>query len=155
APAGISCGSTCAASFPPGTSVTLTATPQPGSIFTGWSSPCTGVGTCRVTLSTARTVTATFQLPPADLVTASVNQTVFATGQTIVGSIALKNPGLPITVDLFAGVLLPDGDTIIFFTPGGAVLGRRSDPSTFRPIAAGLSLAQPRTETDPLFSHTW
>ncbi|MBI2674011.1 MAG: hypothetical protein HYX23_01890 [Candidatus Zambryskibacteria bacterium] len=35
-PAGINCGSTCAASFPNGTSVTLTATPSAGSVFTKW-----------------------------------------------------------------------------------------------------------------------
>jgi len=35
-PAGIDCGSICAASFPDGTSVTLTATPAVGSTFTKW-----------------------------------------------------------------------------------------------------------------------
>jgi len=35
-PAGINCGSTCAASFPNGASVTLTATPAVGSTFTKW-----------------------------------------------------------------------------------------------------------------------
>jgi len=36
APAGISCGTTCSATFAAGTSVTLTATPAAGSVFTGW-----------------------------------------------------------------------------------------------------------------------
>src|SRR5439155_65795 len=36
-PAGISCGTTCSASFTSGTMVTLTAAPAAGSTFTGWS----------------------------------------------------------------------------------------------------------------------
>jgi hypothetical protein len=41
--------------------VTLTASPAPGSTFTGWSgSGCSGAGTCRVTMNSDTTVTATF-----------------------------------------------------------------------------------------------
>lgn len=59
-PAGINCGSTCDFDFNSGTSVTLTATPAQGSTFSGWSGECTGTSTCSVTMSAARTVTATF-----------------------------------------------------------------------------------------------
>src|SRR5262249_3679998 len=37
APAGITCGVTCSATFPSGSSVVLTATPAAGSVFSGWS----------------------------------------------------------------------------------------------------------------------
>jgi PKD repeat protein len=65
-PGGIGCGSGCQASFGPGTVVTLTATPDAGSLFAGWSGDCSGTGGCRVTMSQARSVTATFapNLPP-------------------------------------------------------------------------------------------
>jgi hypothetical protein len=73
-PAGINCGTTCAASFPTGSGVTLTATAAPGSTFVGWMvGPCTGTQPCPVTMSTAQTVVAQFDLLP-DLVTLSVNK---------------------------------------------------------------------------------
>ncbi len=60
-PAGISCPGTCAFSFGSGTLVTLTATPGSNGTFTGWSgSGCAGTGTCQVTMSAARSVTASF-----------------------------------------------------------------------------------------------
>ncbi len=59
-PSGVSCGSTCSASFASGTVVTLTAAPASGSTFTGWSGACTGTASCTVTMSAARSVTATF-----------------------------------------------------------------------------------------------
>src|SRR3972149_4782175 len=62
-PAGISCGMDCSEPYPNGTAVTLTATPAAGSIFGGWSGGgCTGTGSCTVTMTVARTVTATFNL---------------------------------------------------------------------------------------------
>lgn len=59
-PAGISCGATCSATFPGGTSVTLAASPTSGSVFSGWSGACAGTGTCSVSMTTSRNVTATF-----------------------------------------------------------------------------------------------
>src|SRR6266850_1851674 len=59
-PAGIDCGATCSFSFNNNTMVTLTAAPAAGSTFTSWSGACTGSGGCTVTMSAARTVTATF-----------------------------------------------------------------------------------------------
>jgi hypothetical protein len=64
-PSGISCGSTCAYYFADTTPVTLTATPNSASTFTGWSGGgCSGTGTCQLTLASATTVTATFTPKP-------------------------------------------------------------------------------------------
>ncbi len=61
---GISCGATCNASFPSGTTVTLGAFPAGDSVFAGWSGACTGnAPTCAVTTTTAQSVVATFSLP--------------------------------------------------------------------------------------------
>ncbi len=53
-------GATFSTSFVSGTSVILTATPDSGSMFAGWSGDCTGTGTCTVTMNAAKNVTALF-----------------------------------------------------------------------------------------------
>src|SRR3990170_3323449 len=58
-PAGISCGTDCSEPYPNGTAVTLTAA---GARFGGWSGGCTGIGSCTVTMTVARSVTATFNV---------------------------------------------------------------------------------------------
>jgi hypothetical protein len=68
---GINCGATCTANYNDGTLVTLTATPGSGSTFSGWSGDCSGTGTCTVTMSAARSVTATFGPPQTLTVTKS------------------------------------------------------------------------------------
>ena len=40
--------------------MTLTATPSPTSVFTGWSGACSGKGACVVAMDAAQAVTATF-----------------------------------------------------------------------------------------------
>jgi len=61
APPGIVCGATCSAVFDADVEVTLSATANPGSVFTGWSGGgCSGTGTCVVTMTVATSVTATF-----------------------------------------------------------------------------------------------
>ena len=66
-PDGVSCGATCAATFPAGASVTLTATPSAGSVFAGWGDGCAAAAAnaqCTVTLSANTAVSASFDLAP-------------------------------------------------------------------------------------------
>ena len=99
-PTGISCGGDCSEAYTNGTSVSLTATPASGSTFGGWSGACTGTGSCALSMTANRSVTATFNtdggggdcgaLPPDVTIvdTGSISsgwpqQTVFPTPQNI------------------------------------------------------------------------
>jgi hypothetical protein len=65
-PAGIACatGSTSGCNYSFSTDVILSAAASTGSLFDGWSGDCTGVGACNLTMTAARTVTATFSIIP-------------------------------------------------------------------------------------------
>ncbi len=59
-PGGINCGANCSAFFAGDSTPTLTATPNAGSVFTGWSGSCSGTGTCNLSMNGQKNVTATF-----------------------------------------------------------------------------------------------
>jgi uncharacterized repeat protein (TIGR02543 family) len=81
-PPGINCGTACSAGYIVNTVVTLTAAPDAGNTFTGWSGGCSGTGlTCNVTMDAIKSVTATFT-PPRTL---SVVKAGTGTG-TVTGS---------------------------------------------------------------------
>jgi hypothetical protein len=63
-PSGISCGADCSQSYASGTEVTLTATPATGWSFSGWGGACSGTGTCTVSMTSDRNVTAAFVQDP-------------------------------------------------------------------------------------------
>jgi hypothetical protein len=60
-PPGISCGNDCSEPYLSATSVTLTAAADGDSTFIGWQGACSGTGACSVTMSAARSVTASFR----------------------------------------------------------------------------------------------
>lgn len=60
-PAGISCGTACAAAYPVNATVTLTASANGNAVFTGWSGACSGTSlTCSVKMDANKTATANF-----------------------------------------------------------------------------------------------
>jgi uncharacterized repeat protein (TIGR01451 family) len=84
---GINCGSTCTASFPTGTDVTLQAQPDAGSVFGGWGGPCSSniiSPACDLIMNADQTITATFDVGPnfffsADATALSVRRGSFVT----------------------------------------------------------------------------
>jgi hypothetical protein len=116
APAGISCGATCSATFTAGTSVTLTATPAAGSVFSGWSGGgCSGAGACTLTMATATTVSAAFA-------PALVAVTVVRAG---LGNGSVTSVPAGITCGTTCSASFPSGGSVVLTaTPaGGSVFG--------------------------------
>jgi hypothetical protein len=63
-PAGIDCGSTCSAAYDYNTTVSLTAKPVTGSTFAYWTGGgCGSANPCKVTMTAATKVNATFKSP--------------------------------------------------------------------------------------------
>jgi phospholipase C len=78
-PSGISCPSTCVASFAQGTSVALTATAGSGFTFVGFGGACSGAS-CQLALASSQSVSASFSSTAAQLsVTISGNGIVTST----------------------------------------------------------------------------
>jgi hypothetical protein len=75
-PAGIACGDVCSIQFNYAASVTLSARAASGSIFKGWSGACSGTGTCAVSMTAERSVTATFARAPKCVVPKVVGLTL-------------------------------------------------------------------------------
>lgn len=91
-PSGVACGSTCAAKFQTGALVTLTPTTAAGSEFTGWGGACAGIGACAVTMSEARSVSASFE-PEAPPPPARYKLTIVKAGSGL-GTVASSRAGI-------------------------------------------------------------
>jgi uncharacterized repeat protein (TIGR03803 family) len=110
-PSGITCGSTCSQAFNYNTLVTLTATATSPSVFTGWSgADCSGTGTCVVTMTDLRTVTATFAPP-------TVSLTVAVGGS---GGGTVTNTPLGITCTTTCPVEVASGSAVTLTVTAGA-----------------------------------
>jgi hypothetical protein len=83
----LNCTSACSADYAADTTLDITETPASGSIFTGWSGPCTGTGICRVSVQNAATVTATFTADP------TLTVAVAGAGSGVVTGTNIECPG--------------------------------------------------------------
>jgi hypothetical protein len=79
-PAGINCGSSCSSDYVINTAVALTASPAANSVFVGWSG-CDSVSgaTCNVLMSSAKSVTANFDLKRFTL-SVTISRTLLGNG---------------------------------------------------------------------------
>jgi len=77
----IDCGAHCNEAYLGGTSVILTATADPDSVFTDWGGNCSGNGVCILTMDGNKSVSAKFDLgPPSPLVTHTLTVTKTGAG---------------------------------------------------------------------------
>jgi hypothetical protein len=93
------------------------------------------------------------QYPLSLSITTNTNRFVEGSKQLGV-SVSIQNPGLPAVVDFYFGVVLPDGDTVVFFTDPfsfASGVGSRANPATLRPIVSGVDLTAPFTFGQPTF----
>jgi len=93
-PSGINCGSDCGQGYLNGTPVTLTAAPDAGSNFSGWSGACTGTDPCNLTIDSPKNVTATF-LPAPPVQTFTISGTITAGVYPVAGVTLNGLPGNP------------------------------------------------------------
>jgi uncharacterized repeat protein (TIGR02543 family) len=113
---GINCGSDCGESYNYGTVVTLTATPDPGSTFSGWTGcDSTDENTCSVTMTANKAVNASFTLTQYTLTatkTGTGSGTLTASGLSCVGNTCTGTFGynymVTITASAASGSMLSD-----------------------------------------------
>ena len=155
-PAGIDCGTTCSADFQRASQVQLSAVAATGQMFVGWGGACSGSGACTVTMSAAKTVTATFaQQVVIRVLVANEGSTAFLYGANSV-EIPFFNgdctqtgrgtrpctvvvPAAPITLEAVPGA----GDTFAGWS--GACTGPQRQ-CTFTPAPTGVP-GSPQTVT--------
>lgn len=86
----------------PTVAVKVTVVVDPGSTFAGWGGACTGAGTCQVTLSTARFVTASFSKTPNSIATRYYHTDVIGSVRAITdetGAVVIRNDYRPFGED--------------------------------------------------------
>ena len=80
APAGISCGGSCEHEYEEGVEVTLNPEASTGDEFIEWGGACTGSGACKVTMSSAKSVSARFEPEPPPFLALTVTKLGSGTG---------------------------------------------------------------------------
>lgn len=134
-PGGISCGSTCSASFESGSTVTLSATPGSSSVFSGFSGACSGQTCSLSSLSAAKTVIATFAALPSLL--------VFTQQPANTTSGATFSPAVTVAVEDASGNVVTTSNATITLTPSAGALSGSSSVAAVNGIATfdNLSMA--------------
>lgn len=157
-PAGIACGSECAASFTALSTVTLTATPASGREFIGWDGACPGANTtCLVEMKGAKSVTASFG--ERRIVITSTSGGIGGPDCTLRDAITAANADAP-KGGCRAGngddvIVLPEDAIISLFEIDNNVSGNNGLPSISTPITirgSGATIERGSTEAkSPVF----
>jgi hypothetical protein len=87
-----------------------------------------------------------FLLTPVDTspsLAITLNQTGFAPGQTLRMALEMRNPGPMLTTDVYVGIILPDGEQVVFLTNLSPLEGQlttlSSNPRLFARLLQGVS----------------
>jgi hypothetical protein len=87
------------------------------------------------------------QIPLQDYpsVAMRLNKADFRPGETLRVDLELRNPGPMLTTDMYVGIILPDGNTVLWLTNTSPLQGvitpftQASDPRTFVPFLRGVN----------------
>jgi peptidyl-Asp metalloendopeptidase len=122
----------------------------PGQMFNGRPIGNAATADNERTLSETANTVANFRQALASplTLTTSANKTFFVTGDTMLLSVGISNPGVPgVTVDAYLGLMSLDGTALFFtglpVTPGGSVPGDIRTVASYRPLATGVPLDSP------------
>jgi hypothetical protein len=106
-PTGINCNTDCTGNFIAGSPVVLSASAAEFSVFTGWSSGCTGTGNCSTVANADRTLIATFDMDTAHR--ARIGSSYYSTlnlaygGASSVGNVTIAAAGTDFNESLSLG----------------------------------------------------
>lgn len=150
-PHGIDCGSSCRADFPMGSSVTLTAEPTQGSEFVGWSGACAGSGTCSVSLSEDRSVTAAFRLQElahSRSISLNLNRHLVARGTVATPGAPSCAAGVALVIQSNAGNGWKQARATTSSANGGFRVRLQDKPARYRAVAPAFDLDAQNTCQD-------
>lgn len=140
-PAAIDCGAICSAGFTFGTSVTLTAKAASDSAFTGWSGACSGtIATCALSMSEARTATATFYRSSDLAPTVLAPRRRVVSGQQFRLAIRARNTTTTTATSVTSCLRLPSNIAVV--RAAGGLRSGRTVCFRLGDIAAGASAAK-------------
>ena len=143
-PAGLVCRGTCTLEPPPGSGLILTATPDPGSVFTGWSGECTGTAHCILDLTRPQTVQAMFSPAALPQLHLALPSTELGVGDPLAVT-ATVTPGISTVADIYVALQLPD--TSLLCLRGDGQLA-----PTCQPLVSNWTVAP---FTGQVFQHTF
>lgn len=89
----VNCGSDCSGVYDLNALVTLTAIPDVGTAFVGWSGDCTGTGPCVITVTGIGSVTASFAAAADLSVSKTDGLSEVAPGEVVTYTIGVSNAG--------------------------------------------------------------
>ncbi|MBA3318170.1 MAG: DUF1929 domain-containing protein [Gemmatimonadales bacterium] len=114
----------CSRGYTSGTSVILTAAANSGHTFNGWGGDCTGTGTCNLSLTANRAVTANFSGPAGP-------EAIFGRWES-----SRSTPVIGLHLSL-----LPTGNAVMW--------GHGGEPQLWNPVSGSFTQVPDQTCTDP------
>jgi uncharacterized repeat protein (TIGR02543 family) len=116
----------CSAPYPNGSAVSLTATPVDGYTFSGWSGACSGGNPCNVTMTSAKTATATFAAGTLPNYVLTIDESGQGTVKSTDGQINCVNGNgncsatYPSGTSVSLNAAPPSGSTFLYWSGAGA-----------------------------------